>query len=287
MHRGLLLFLAGALLATPVAAQTVRGRVIENETGAPIPFTAITLLRADGSTERQVLADSVGGFAIVAAASGSYRLRADRIGYTTTTTDPLLLRALEGVQVEVRLQARVVPLEPLVITARNRSLERGRDGFARRQARGKGYFLTPDSLAARKPGFPTDAFHRIPKILVTWGPAGTGIRSMAGWGCFSVMVDRQIRPLAFSQSASNVVPTRPRSRRVGGLNIAQRVGTLGGGANALDQQLAAEDIRAIEIYADAKDIPKELVSAMNWEAFWPVGSLGRCGVAIVWTNLAW
>jgi hypothetical protein len=261
--------------------------VIENETGAPVPFTAITLLRADGSPDRQVLADSTGVFAVVAAAPGRYRLRGERIGYTSTTSEPILLRAQEGVQVELRLQVRGVPLEPLVITARNRRLERGRDGFARRQSLGKGYFLTPDSLAARDPGFPTDAFQGIPKILVSWGPAGTNIRSLAGWGCFAVLVDRHFRPFAFSQSASNVAPTRPGSRPVGGRTITQRLTAMSGGADALDDQLAAEDIRAIEIYADAKDIPKELITAANQAALWPVGSLGRCGVAIVWTNLAW
>ncbi|MGH7471965.1 MAG: hypothetical protein ACRENP_28775 [Longimicrobiales bacterium] len=55
MPRSHLLCLVLSLSTCPAAAQTVRGRVFDSETNTPIALTAISLLRADNSVERQVL----------------------------------------------------------------------------------------------------------------------------------------------------------------------------------------------------------------------------------------
>ncbi|MGH7471966.1 MAG: hypothetical protein ACRENP_28780 [Longimicrobiales bacterium] len=126
------------------------------------------------------------------------------------TTDPVLLRVQEGVQVEIRLMARGIPLEPLVIKARGNVAVNSR---------------------------------RVQSI-----------QSWTGWRCFNVLLNHHVR------------------RYSGSL---------------LDTLVDEEEIMGIEIYQSASDIPKELITGMTWDAVWPSGSAGRCGIAIVWTKGAW
>ena len=109
----LLLLVPGAL-----AAQTVRGRLVEGES-RPVIGALVVLVDEEGRQVGGALTDRGGAFLIAAPAPGSYRLRAQRVGYESTLTRPFDL--LHGQTVEREIVATTVPtrLDGLSVTARN------------------------------------------------------------------------------------------------------------------------------------------------------------------------
>jgi hypothetical protein len=93
--------MAGALLATlaaPLTAQTIRGQVVESQTGSLVGAGFVVLLAPDGREVARTLADDAGRFSIRAPAAGSWRLRSERIGFRVSTTPPISLGAGESIE---------------------------------------------------------------------------------------------------------------------------------------------------------------------------------------------
>jgi hypothetical protein len=109
-----------AILTVPVAAaaQTVEGTLVEEGREAPIQGALVTLLGADERPLARALTDAQGRFVLRAPAAGTYRVRADRIGFGSTTSGPLQLA--EGQTAPLRLAApgRVVQLQGIRAEAR-------------------------------------------------------------------------------------------------------------------------------------------------------------------------
>jgi len=78
-----LLALALAILATasPLAAQSVRVRTVEVETGRAVAGAIVVLLDSAGRRVVRGLNDDFGRITLPIAVPGSYRLKADRIGH--------------------------------------------------------------------------------------------------------------------------------------------------------------------------------------------------------------
>jgi hypothetical protein len=106
-----------ALAAVPcaTAAQSVRGRVVERQTGAPVTGALVAIVGEDEVVRGEVLADSSGAFLLRAPSPGRYTLRAQRIGYLPSTSPPLELA--EGQTVEYRVAASVERVALPSITA--------------------------------------------------------------------------------------------------------------------------------------------------------------------------
>ena len=103
------------LLAAPLHGQVVRGRVVEAETGAPVPGAIVRLLDASGAGVAAVLADSAGRYRLAAPAAGTYQLRAERVGFATAAAPATVaLAAGETVEHDVRAASRRVVLEAVV-----------------------------------------------------------------------------------------------------------------------------------------------------------------------------
>ncbi len=117
-----LLLGAGGWLALPgqAAAQTVAGRLTEQETGGPLSAAVVMLVDSAGRQRTAVLSDSTGAFLLRAPAAGRYRVRAEHIGRETVSSDLLSLGA--GASVSVRLEAPIaaVLLRPLSVEVRSR-----------------------------------------------------------------------------------------------------------------------------------------------------------------------
>ena len=128
--------LLAVMQAAAAHAQTVYGRVVDADNRTPVSFASLSLLAANDAVISTMIADSTGSFRLPVKSAGSYRIRAERIGYTTATSPVIEVNMRESMIVELQLSAAGVPLEPLRITVRG--LERGRDGFDRRRQLGKG-----------------------------------------------------------------------------------------------------------------------------------------------------
>lgn len=112
-----------ALSCSPLHAQTVVGRVLDENRGGAVAGALIRLLDRDGDERAQALADDQGHFVLEPPEGGEYYLEATRLGYRRTLSPLLaftegdhtaamdLLMApapigLEGLAVEVDLETR-------------------------------------------------------------------------------------------------------------------------------------------------------------------------------------
>ncbi len=86
--------LLALLLAAPLGAQAVSGHFVD-QAGAPVPSARVMLRDESGRTVHSALTDASGRFSLRAPAAGRYVLRAERIGFATTTSGPLTLAAGE------------------------------------------------------------------------------------------------------------------------------------------------------------------------------------------------
>jgi len=111
---GLLALLAGA----PAAAQSVGGRVLDNETRQGVQGVRVTLQRPNGPKIDETVTDRDGRFAVRAKNSGLHRLQTQHIGYRGVTTVAFDVGGLEQVIVDITITTAAVQLEPLTIVAR-------------------------------------------------------------------------------------------------------------------------------------------------------------------------
>jgi hypothetical protein len=239
------------IAAAPLHAQRVTGRVIEEGSGQGIGFTQVSLIASDTAVAARTLADSA-GFFVLDGRIGSFRLRAERLGYATVVSDTIVMQPGEVIDVLLRLSAQAVALAPLEIRARG-GLEKGRFGFERRRAMGKGWFMTEDSIMAREPAVATDAFHAIPRVNVSFRGQ---ISSWTGAKCLRIFLDNV--PIALRR-----------------------------GGEDLNLFTAPERIRAIEVYRDWYEVPHELRTAGRLFDLTQPRQIVPCGLVWVWTDNGW
>ncbi|HST60707.1 MAG TPA: carboxypeptidase-like regulatory domain-containing protein [Longimicrobium sp.] len=108
------------LIAAPAAAQTVAGRVVEAETGQPVPGAVVVLATPAGTRHAVALADAEGRYTLRARAAGDYTVRAERVGFASSAPSPVRLDAGQTVQLEVRAASVRITLEPVVARGRRR-----------------------------------------------------------------------------------------------------------------------------------------------------------------------
>src|SRR5688500_12044115 len=95
--------LVAFLLAVPASAQSVRGKVMDAETGQGIPGVLVTLVKASGARVFQVTTNADGGFQMPARESGEYRIQTSHIAYASLPSVPFRIQANEQVMVDVKL----------------------------------------------------------------------------------------------------------------------------------------------------------------------------------------
>src|SRR5688572_16078973 len=109
------LLLVGELaLGSPLAAQTLRGRVIEAGGSEGLGGVSLQLVGADGAVAATGISGDDGSFTLRAPA-GEYVVRLDRLGYAAAAPVPVAL--IQGVAAEVTLEMTVaaIPLDTLSV----------------------------------------------------------------------------------------------------------------------------------------------------------------------------
>lgn len=126
---GRILLILCTLLATPAGAQTVRGRVVDAGSGAPVPGAVVQLLEPGGRRVAAVLVDSAGRYLLTAPAAGTYRLRTERVGFATAAAATVTLAYGQTLDHDLRAESRRVVLQPVVARGtRRRCAGEPRDG---------------------------------------------------------------------------------------------------------------------------------------------------------------
>jgi hypothetical protein len=178
---------AAPLAARPAipAASYVRGSVVDDLTGSPIVGARVTIRDTRFSTITNV----EGRFYFEDVPRGNYVLHVAHIAYVQV---PASLRiASDAVDVVVRLDAAVIPLEPIRVTAFSRRLDEV--GFYDRQRRGVGTFIGRSQVDGMRALNSSDLMRVVPSARLTPQPPSRtqGGMALAGRGrCrFSFIVD--------------------------------------------------------------------------------------------------
>lgn len=148
----------------PATAQTLRGRVIDNDSREAVPAATVHVLNA--STELfSTVSDSAGSFRIALPGAGTYVLRVVRLGYEAVVTPPFPVAAGELVDIELRIAVAAMPLRPLIVSARR--MERGAHADYYRRLEwgrnsGEGDFITRSELDDGRSMFLSSYVGRLP-----------------------------------------------------------------------------------------------------------------------------
>lgn len=117
-----------ALAGRPLAAQAVRGQLVDRSNGFPIGGAFVVLVDQQGAEVGRALTADAGTFLIRAPGPGAYRLQSKRIGFRMKESPPIVLA--EGQTVSYRLEVEAVParLPPVVVEGRPQCGSRGEEG---------------------------------------------------------------------------------------------------------------------------------------------------------------
>lgn len=106
------------LSSNGVHAQSVKGRISDAATGAPVPRVEVALLNAEQEPAALGVSDSAGWFNLRVGSGGIYQLEVVGPGYSTLKLDSILVDQSEEVVVEVRLGPLPFQLDPIQVVTR-------------------------------------------------------------------------------------------------------------------------------------------------------------------------
>lgn len=266
------------LVALPLRAQVVTGRVVEADSRKPVAGARVILVGIPDSSGRVAISGPDGGFTVRAKARGRYLVEVARLGFRPQREGPFDLSDGETLQLEVVLPVLPIALDPVTVTAEVNTRFLTDVGFYDRKRADFGHFITRDQIERRRASRPTDLLVAIPGVSIQPDPHSPG------------KVRLQMRGTHLAQGG----PCAPRVY-VDGLIIIrgesrppQREGTATGGdiedvfendprtpEPSLDDIVSPDQIQAIEVYRSASQVPAEFGGA---------SAFTRCGVVVVWTR---
>ena len=113
----IILFLVVFSAAGPLDAQVLRGRVIDQEAGSPIPVASVKLIEMHSGLALSSLTNEAGLFRFQVESEGPFILDIFALGYLPHVDTLRVPPIEEEISIEVRLGVDALPLEPLVVTA--------------------------------------------------------------------------------------------------------------------------------------------------------------------------
>lgn len=164
-----LVTLAGA--ASPLAAQTVRGKVTDAATGRAVGAVAVALVDGAGTVVARAASDDSGQFRMAVDRPGSYRVHFAAPGYRSAESRPVALASEETADVSALLE----PLEALeldTVVVEGRSVPRYLEGFERRSHFGWGTFFSAERIAHTGSRRFTDLTPRFPGFITKYDQLG-------------------------------------------------------------------------------------------------------------------
>lgn len=204
---------------------SVRGVVLEYETGNPLANVAVALSRwsdAEGGP-RVRESDARGRFLFDEVPPGRYVLTVARIGFTTSE-DTLTVASDSEIRIGVELSPSPVPLEAVVVVV-NRSAAMA--GFESRRRRGRGTYITREEIEEMNPTLVTELLRVVPGASFAQRRFG-GLELRLRGGC---------RPTVWVNGARAISAS------------AQEIG--------IDQILSPFEVEAIEVYRGAGAVPAQ------------------------------
>ncbi len=117
----------GLLMAGPasLSAQAIRVILVEEGTGNPAASSLVSLLSESGSRLVQMLADEFGRATLPTPGPGRYRVRGDRIGFLSHTSDPVTVASGDTVSLRLTLPMTRFVLPDVTVMAESRCTTAG------------------------------------------------------------------------------------------------------------------------------------------------------------------
>lgn len=240
-------------LAQPLAAQTLRGRVLDVESGEPVMLAYVGLMAAEGEMVVAALATPEGVFEVTAPDGGSYFLYVSRTGYDTLV-DGLFDIGDDGVMdVQIGLRPKPIEIDPLTVEAEVSRSPLEIEGFYDRALMGRGIFLVREDIERRAGQRVTDVFRGVPRLVIDESRPLTGPSAM------------QYPSLQILRNGELCSPTFYLDRHMIAL----------GGATPVrpDDFVTAAELEAIEVYTRPSEVPVGFAE------------LTDCGVVVMWTRI--
>jgi len=270
----LLASLAGA---ASLSAQTIRGRLLDAESGQPIDLGLVIMLTEELDSITSAITDESGVFEVTSPDPGGMVLVASAWGYQETLDGIFDVGAGGSMTVEFRIRPRPLPIDALVVSLERPVLEHElvRNGFVRRFERGLGHFITPHDIE-KSPAFSTEAL--LEGLM--------GVRVRPPTAIATAMSDTMVTGLPSLSHVGDQVMLRANAGwcnptvYVDGMRIQQNAGQ----GMTLSMLAPLNTVSAIEVYRRAAQVPVEYSSAespLNGNT----GTLqGVCGVIVMWTR---
>jgi len=243
--------------ARPAVAQfVIEGRVLDDETEAPLVGARVFLLNRYNRVAGYKVTDEAGKFRFEKSSSGRFRLEISAVGYRQTITPVLWMmedRAFAGL--EVRLTPNVVLLAPVEIVAlAPRATSPVLEHAMFRRTRGLGTHITRQEIEDRGPANVTDMLLELPGLYASrrgTGASGRTItmsRSLAGPAGGSCPVQIWVDGMLATVNAP-------------------------GGDVFVDELVTPQDVEMIEVFRGLGTVPAEFLNPY-----------ARCGVIAIWTK---
>jgi hypothetical protein len=244
------LLCAGALHAQPTL-QTIRGRVVDGATNQPVSTASLRIVEESGNAAVTGQTDFGGRFTVRVPIAGTYRITAERIGFSTLTSEPVVVAAGADPEVELRMTPAAVALESVGVRVRQTPTFRDPRAarFWERHDRARGIYITPEQIEARRAVTTTDLLRETRGVLIGGDRFRGGQPVLLG-----VSSIRACRPTLYIDGRRRQMASDER----------------------LEDFIDRERLWAIEIYPEAYEAPSELPPDDNF----------RCGVVAIWTRNA-
>ena len=229
------------------------------ESGLPVESARVLLV--DLSGRGTVVAESGvdGRFVLTASRGGRFTLEVERIGYRSWVSDPLELDGGESIELVVRVGVDAIPLDPIVVVARE-GLSRGRlADFERRRQDPTigGHFLGPEEIARRPVATPSQLLRAVPTVTLAQIQLTPG----------SMGLDRSLVYLPGSRGSGTLPGSCLAELFVNGVPVRQDPD----GRVSVDDVLQGNPIVGVEVYSRASAAPLQYRGS------------GACGVVLYWT----
>lgn len=245
----------------------IAGRVVDGETLKAVTGAQIAL--DDG--EYTVLSDAAGRFVLDELHPGASVLRVRHLAYGENEAQ-IQIPADGTREIEVRLAARALPVEPITVTVLGmQSFKLDVSGFYERrdlnERLGLGHYLTRRDIAERGAARVSHILSEIPRVGLLDGQCGSSrcdvpVITSGGGDCrrlkdtggelvvgASLYLDGVRMPLVSGRGSDILV-------------------------SGIDEFLAPGDIAGIEVYTGAGDLPAAFADANSQ----------RCGAVVIWTG---
>ncbi len=262
---GLLLLV---LVAAPLDAQRLEGRVLDGGSRQPVSDARVTLLHPDGSALGEpVFSTETGSFILAVPGIGEYYLRVERTSYTPIVEGVFAFTGLDGrMEVEIFILPQPIQIEGFDIGVDRPQVRRHlrSQGFYQRANEGFGDFITPAMIERQGPTTNvSDYIRRVPGlnfygglVLFKESRPNRSLRSPAG------------EDLGMCEPNVWVDGVQMTKATYDGQLQDDDLG------QSLDSYVNALDVTAIEVYRRSSATP------LQWGGI----NGGSCGTIVIWTQ---